>query len=180
LTRSATRRQMAAICAFPPAGVDVTCRCRSRPWTPQLGRFDPFPKPSANDRCLRIPSFHRYEFERQQRSIPVVSDCDLQWPAPCRCLLGAPRRSWYGLHAGRLGNDLGLRLTQRKGRPLGRPFSFGLQPAPNLPQRLKAASASGRKCLILLVGVRGFEPPTPSSRTMCATRLRYTPTPRPN
>ena len=36
--------------------------------------------------------------------------------------------------------------------------------------------------LILLVGVRGFEPPTPSSRTRCATRLRYTPTtpsPRP-
>ena len=30
-----------------------------------------------------------------------------------------------------------------------------------------------------LVGVRGFEPPTPSSRTRCATRLRYTPTPVP-
>ncbi len=29
-----------------------------------------------------------------------------------------------------------------------------------------------------LVGVRGFEPPTPSSRTRCATRLRYTPTSR--
>jgi hypothetical protein len=29
--------------------------------------------------------------------------------------------------------------------------------------------------LILLVGVRGFEPPAPSSRTRCATRLRYTP-----
>ncbi len=26
-----------------------------------------------------------------------------------------------------------------------------------------------------LVGVRGFEPPTPSSRTKCATKLRYTP-----
>ena len=26
-----------------------------------------------------------------------------------------------------------------------------------------------------LVGVRGFEPPTPSSRRKCATRLRYTP-----
>ena len=26
-----------------------------------------------------------------------------------------------------------------------------------------------------LVGVRGFEPPPPSSRTRCATRLRYTP-----
>lgn len=25
------------------------------------------------------------------------------------------------------------------------------------------------------IGVRGFEPPTPSSRTKCATRLRYTP-----
>src|SRR5215510_3868982 len=28
----------------------------------------------------------------------------------------------------------------------------------------------------LLVGVAGFEPATPTSRTWCATRLRYTPT----
>jgi hypothetical protein len=27
----------------------------------------------------------------------------------------------------------------------------------------------------VLVGVAGFEPATPSSRTRCATRLRYTP-----
>ena len=27
-----------------------------------------------------------------------------------------------------------------------------------------------------LVGLRGFEPPTPCSRSRCATRLRYTPT----
>ena len=27
-----------------------------------------------------------------------------------------------------------------------------------------------------MVGVRGFEPPTPASRPQCATRLRYTPT----
>jgi hypothetical protein len=27
----------------------------------------------------------------------------------------------------------------------------------------------------LFVGARGFEPPTPSSRTRCATRLRYAP-----
>src|SRR5690606_21888983 len=27
-----------------------------------------------------------------------------------------------------------------------------------------------------MVGARGFEPPTPSSRTRCATRLRYAPT----
>src|SRR6266568_241067 len=32
-----------------------------------------------------------------------------------------------------------------------------------------------QKALILLVGVAGFEPATPSSRTRCATRLRYTP-----
>ncbi len=25
------------------------------------------------------------------------------------------------------------------------------------------------------IGVRGFEPPTPCSRSKCATRLRYTP-----
>src|SRR5208283_25832 len=31
------------------------------------------------------------------------------------------------------------------------------------------------KSLEKLVGVRGFEPPAPSSRTRCATRLRYTP-----
>ena len=34
------------------------------------------------------------------------------------------------------------------------------------------------KSLKRMVGVRGFEPPTPSSRTRCATRLRYTPTSR--
>ena len=28
----------------------------------------------------------------------------------------------------------------------------------------------------LMVGVAGFEPATPTSRTWCATRLRYTPT----
>ena len=28
---------------------------------------------------------------------------------------------------------------------------------------------------VFLVGVAGFEPATPSSRTRCATRLRYTP-----
>ena len=32
-----------------------------------------------------------------------------------------------------------------------------------------------RKWLIVLVGARGFEPPTPASRTRCATGLRYAP-----
>ena len=29
---------------------------------------------------------------------------------------------------------------------------------------------------VVLVGLRGFEPPTPCSRSRCATRLRYSPT----
>ena len=32
-----------------------------------------------------------------------------------------------------------------------------------------------RKLLKRMVGARGFEPPTPWSRTRCATRLRYAP-----
>jgi hypothetical protein len=47
------------------------------------------------------------------------------------------------------------------------------------PERLEPVPRFAAKSLICLVGVRGFEPPTPSSRTMCATRLRYTPTSRP-
>ena len=35
---------------------------------------------------------------------------------------------------------------------------------------------SGCKLLILLVGERGFEPPTPWSRTRCSTRLSHSPT----
>ena len=33
----------------------------------------------------------------------------------------------------------------------------------------------GDKSLKSLVGVRGFEPPAPASRTQCSTRLSYTP-----
>ena len=41
---------------------------------------------------------------------------------------------------------------------------------------LRKNKAENGNLLILMVGVRGFEPPTPSSRTRCATSLRYTPT----
>jgi hypothetical protein len=47
-----------------------------------------------------------------------------------------------------------------------------------LPGTRPEAHGQYAKDLDSLVGVRGFEPPTPSSRTMCATRLRYTPTSR--
>src|SRR5215813_13625688 len=44
--------------------------------------------------------------------------------------------------------------------------------------RSTSANAAPPICLKNLVGVAGFEPATPSSRTRCATRLRYTPTAR--
>jgi hypothetical protein len=51
------------------------------------------------------------------------------------------------------------------------------RPLPEPPHRqslhlLRSQSQFSKKTL---VGVRGFEPPAPSSRTRCATRLRYTP-----
>src|SRR6056297_2064141 len=49
-------------------------------------------------------------------------------------------------------------------------------------QRTKAPCLSNKKGaqrrLVLLVGVRGFEPPAPASRRQCSTRLSYTPTVR--
>ncbi len=51
--------------------------------------------------------------------------------------------------------------------------------APQMPHRTggpkKHKGLAEAKPLLNLVGVRGFEPPTPSSRTKCATKLRYTP-----
>ena len=43
------------------------------------------------------------------------------------------------------------------------------------PLRARWEAFPGRY-LVRMVGVAGFEPATPSSRTRCATRLRYTPT----
>ena len=40
---------------------------------------------------------------------------------------------------------------------------------------LDPTTHGARKPLILLVGVRGFEPPAPASRKQCSTRLSYTP-----
>ena len=56
------------------------------------------------------------------------------------------------------GVDVRMRKVQRLLPPAGR--RDGSHP----PQRLN-----------VLVGVRGFEPPAPASRTQCSTRLSYTP-----
>ena len=60
---------------------------------------------------------------------------------------------------------------RRAGQPWAR--LVGGRPHSRAPRRARSSTPtiSGK-----LVGVRGFEPPTPSSRTRCATRLRYTPT----
>ena len=44
-------------------------------------------------------------------------------------------------------------------------------------QKQAASDRFGRaKCVVKLVGARGFEPPTPCAQGRCATRLRYAPT----
>jgi hypothetical protein len=50
------------------------------------------------------------------------------------------------------------------------PRKSGLETGARKRQSIRDRSA------LKLVGVRGFEPPTPCSRSRCATRLRYTPT----
>src|SRR5215475_3309425 len=61
--------------------------------------------------------------------------------------------------------------------PPGGPIK-SVRPSESERARNGAASAPGQnsKCWKGMVGVAGFEPATPSSRTRCATRLRYTPT----
>ena len=54
--------------------------------------------------------------------------------------------------------------------------SAPLNGCPN--KKSAGASLKARFPRFLLVGVRGFEPPTPCSRSRCATRLRYTPSDR--
>ncbi len=49
-------------------------------------------------------------------------------------------------------------------------------PRPSLTTHVAHFRESFDSAWAKLVGVRGFEPPAPSSRTRCATRLRYTPT----
>ena len=44
------------------------------------------------------------------------------------------------------------------------------------PIALRLKTKGARRRLVYLVGVRGFEPPTPASRRQCSTRLSYTPT----
>ena len=46
----------------------------------------------------------------------------------------------------------------------------------DLPVLHRPDADSGTGDLAELVGVRGFEPPAPASRTQCSTRLSYTPT----
>ena len=51
-----------------------------------------------------------------------------------------------------------------------RDASFTVEPIRSAQLRASRSSKLG------LVGARGFEPPTPASRTQCATGLRYAPT----
>ena len=51
----------------------------------------------------------------------------------------------------------------------------GRWPVRKTSTRVRPAARVFQKCLKRLVGVRGFEPPTPCSQSRCATGLRHTP-----
>jgi hypothetical protein len=53
---------------------------------------------------------------------------------------------------------------------------FGHQIGPFWAFKQKKEPVQAPKLLILMVGARGFEPPTPCTPCKCATRLRYAPT----
>ena len=55
------------------------------------------------------------------------------------------------------------------------PAHNGLQPCSDFRDRVRWPDVAIREAWKRMVGARGFEPPTPWSRTRCATRLRYAP-----
>src|SRR4030095_6735739 len=84
----------------------------------------------------------------------------------------------------RLGAPVGDRLhrTIRKGADLAPPSAAAARPAGEVPEPDSLAStfdpisANRHGGKFRMVGASGFEPPTPCSRSKCATRLRYAPT----
>ena len=94
----------------------------------------------------------------------------------------APERSVARAHAGAPSRPPTMAAARSARRTEGR-TRRGCGSGPGRPERrprifnwpgASSTDRPGGK----MVGVRGIEPPTPSSRTRCATRLRYTPTRR--
>ena len=74
-------------------------------------------------------------------------------------------------------------MTQQLQRPAHMPSNFtnnagegGTKHWRGLSRRLNIIRIGSWSSKLCLVGARGFEPPTPASRTQCATGLRYAPT----
>jgi hypothetical protein len=69
-------------------------------------------------------------------------------------------------------------MSRLHGTGVGYHTAFNVSPRPNKLNSLRIAlrARNHARASESLVGVAGFEPATPSSRTRCATRLRYTPT----
>ena len=99
------------------------------------------------------------------------------FPAKRRCALPMDR---FGLlrhskASGRFAKPAakGKNIGEKRGRDSSRLPSAS-------PPRRRNGGHSGKTSVAIhtgkLVGARGFEPPTPCSRSRCATRLRYAPT----
>src|SRR5215831_12401587 len=86
-------------------------------------------------------------------------------------VVGSPLRS-EGIVGGP--KRTGPHVIQRGG--LNREQLGGLYRLQFYLQRICSRAWPARIPLILLVGARGFEPPTPCAQGRCATRLRHAPT----
>ena len=131
--------------AAPAAAAQA--RMQQRPWSlPFLSPEPPVREPSIEHSTVVMP--------------PEEVACKATEVARKPCRMKA--RSVTALSAARLNADLPscLSIPRLTGTRFRRISSFKIM--------FFQASES-------LVGVRGFEPPAPSSRTRCATRLRYTP-----
>ena len=101
-----------------------------------------------------------------------------QTPAPTPSLKGVNTHETYGSERPSIFSAIGTAngSTRHSSRPFAETRAISGDWLGDRIARLLTKSNNFKELTGNLVGVRGFEPPTPCSRSRCATRLRYTPT----
>jgi hypothetical protein len=113
---------------------------------------------------MRVPRDDPGGRQRRMLALPVGGSSRPRVYAPVRTTKPG-RGDRPSLSLAPIGPTARERICRRGPSPFG------------LGRDAKLRLAPARKPPACLVGARGFEPPTPRSRTECATRLRYAPFP---
>jgi hypothetical protein len=113
-------------------------------------------------------------------AIGVRFEVNRYFTEPSACLWLKPGNS--GIQKGRnrcaaVGQDAAwrTRLRQRIGIAMNPRQSEDNPVTIIVARKIEKGYGKNRNLLFLLVGKRGFEPPTPASRTLCSTRLSHFP-----